>query len=333
MGHSSEEHASNHDHLHRGCNHDHGSHHHAHGGHGHHGHSHAQETLGSAFAIGISLNILFVLFEAVFGFLSGSLALLADAGHNLGDVLSLAMVWGAIWLSQKKPTQYRTYGYARSSIYTSLLNAILLLIAIGVIAWEAIERFRDPAPIDSGTVLWVALLGIVINGATALLFLRGKDHDINIRGAYLHMAADAGVSLGVVIAALLMGWTGWLWLDPAVSLMIVVVIAWGTFGLFRESVDMAMDAVPNAIDLPAVRAYLLQQDDVVDVHDLHIWPLSTTSVALTAHVVRSTNVVDDAWHQKVSAGLKEKFGIDHPTVQLETLGGADLCRLAPDRVV
>lgn len=321
--------------------HNHNHHDHsAHGssGHGHShstasGHSHAPAVFDKAFAVGISLNLGFVFIEFFYGFISNSLALMADAGHNLSDVLSLALAWAATWLARRKPSKARTYGFGRSSILASLINAFLLLIAIGAIGWEAIIRFSNPVPIESGTVIWVAALGILINSATAFMFMRGKDGDINIKGAYLHMVADAAVSLGVVIAAVVLGYTGWLWIDPMISLVIVVVIAVGTFSLLKESADMALDAVPRSIDLEKVEEHLKSIPGVTAIHDLHVLPLSTTSIALTAHLVKPDGETNDKWLHEIAEGLHEEFGIDHPTIQIERGGNDEECKLAPDTVI
>lgn len=302
------------------------------GGHDHgHGHAHAPASFDRAFAIGVGLNITFVVIEAVYGVLANSLALLADAGHNLSDVAGLLLAWGAAWLGRRKPTAQRTYGYGRTSILAALANAVLLLVAIGAIAWEAVRRFGSPQPVEGGTVMIVAAIGIGINAATALLFMRGRKSDINIRGAFLHMAADAGVSAGVVLAGLAIVYTGWLWLDPVVSLVIVAVIALGTWGLLRDSVAMAIDSVPVGIARDDVEAHLQDLPGVTGVHDLHIWPLSTTATALTVHLVRDSDQVDDVFTAKVATELKARFGISHATVQLET--GDVPCHLEPDHVV
>lgn len=312
--------------------HDHHDHDHGLPGHAHgHGHSHAPASFDRAFAIGVGLNIAFVTIEAVFGVLSNSLALLADAGHNLSDVAGLLLAWAAAWLGRRRPTARRTYGFGRTSILAALANAGLLLVAIGAIAWEAIRRFESPQPVEGGTVMAVAAVGIVINGATAMLFMRGRKSDINVRGAFLHMAADAAVSAGVVVAGLVILNTGWLWLDPVVSLVIVAVIALGTWGLLKDSVALAIDTVPAGIDRDEVEAHLRSLPTVTDVHDLHIWPLSTTSTALTAHLVRESDQVDDVLTAKISADMKARFGIAHVTVQFET--GAIACHLEPDHVV
>ncbi|MBS0528831.1 MAG: cation transporter [Proteobacteria bacterium] len=315
-------------HDHRG--HDHGGHGHA--GHGHGGHSHAPANFGRAFAIGIGLNAAFVLIEAGYGFVSNSTALLADAGHNLSDVLGLLVAWIAAVLSQRPPTPRLTYGLRNTSILAALLNAILLLIASGAILLEAIQRLLHPEPIASLTVIVVAAIGIVINGGTAWLFASGRKTDLNIRGAYLHMMADAGLSLGVVIAAAVIMMTGWLWLDPAMSLVIVAVIIWGTWGLLRESTAMSLAAVPSMIDPGAVRAFLATRPGVVSVHDLHIWPLSTTETALTAHLVTPAGNPGDAFLTETCHELHDRFGIGHATLQIETSGDIH-CTLAPDHVV
>lgn len=309
--------------------HNHTEHNHAHRA----GHSHAPAVFDKAFIVGISLNLTFVIIEFFYGYISNSLALMADAGHNLSDVLSLALAWAATWLTRRKPSKFRTYGFSRSSILASLLNAVLLLLAIGAIGWEAIIRFSNPVPVESNIVMWVAAIGIFINSATAFMFMKGKEGDINIKGAYLHMLADAAVSLGVVIAAIVMSYTSWLWIDPVISLVIVVVIAVSTYGLLKESVDMAMDAVPRSIDLEKVEEHLKSLEGVTAVHDLHVWPLSTTTIALTAHIVRPLGEMTDEWIQEIAEGLHEEFGIDHPTIQIERGGTDGECKLAPDTVI
>ena len=308
--------------------HDH-SHDHGHS-HGHAGHSHAPASFGAAFAIGVSLNTVFVIAELVFGYAAHSLALISDAVHNLSDVMSLLLAWGALWLSGRRPTDRHTYGYRRASILAALINAGLLLLVVGGIAVEAFDRLRAPGEVASTTVMWVAALGIAINGATALLFMRGRDSDLNIRGAYLHMAADAAVSFGVVVAALVTIWTGWLWVDPAVSLVIAVVVLVGSWELARDSVNLALDAVPRDIQLPEVRDYLASLEGVSEVHDLHVWAMSTNETALTAHLVRP-GATDDAFLHRVCAELSRRFNIQHPTLQIETDGCA--CKLAPADVV
>ncbi len=288
--------------------------------HSHHDHSHAPARFDRAFALGIALNLLFVAIEAIYGVASGSLALLADAGHNLSDVLGLFLAWGATFLARKSATTRRTYGFRRSSILASLFNAVLLLVAVGGIAWEALRRFAHPAPVAETTVMIVASIGIVINTATALLFAAGRKDDLNLRGAFLHMAADAGVSAGVVAAALLIRFFGWLWLDPLVSLFIAGVVLWGTWGLLRESLDLALDAVPPGIDAGEVGAYLRALNGVQGVHDLHIWAMSTTETALTAHIVMEweNGAAQDEFLQRVALELHDQFGIEHPTLQIES---------------
>lgn len=300
------------------------------GHHHHHGHDHGVPSHDRAFAIGIALNLVYVVVEAAFGLISGSLALLADAGHNLSDVLGLALAWGAAWLSRRQPTARRTYGFRRSSILAALANAMLLLVAVGAIAWEALRRLHAPEPVDTGIVLWVAALGVVVNVGTALLFMRGRDRDLNVRGAFLHMVADAAVTVGVIGAALLIAATGWLWLDPAVSLIIGAVILAGTWGLLRDSVDLALDAVPRGIDPAAVETFLREQPGVAEVHDLHIWAMSTTETALTAHLVRPDAVPDDGFLASLRDALHHRFEIGHATIQVEA--GAP-CPQAPAHVV
>lgn len=306
--------------------------HHAHA-HAHdHVHGHAPGDFGRAFAIAVVLNGTFVLAEAAAGIWSGSLALLADAGHNLSDVLALLLAWGAAALARRAPTARRTYGLRKATILASLTNAVLLLIAVGAIASEAVRRFSEPAPVATGVVMATAALGVVLNTATALLFLRGRDADLNVRGAFLHMAADAAVSLAVVAGALGMAATGWLWLDPALSLAIVAVIVVGTWTLLRDSVDLALDAAPRGVDVPAVQAYLRGLPGVVEVHDLHVWAMSTTETALTAHLIRPANPDGDGFLHAACEGLQARFAIGHATLQVET-GDDPACRLAPAHVV
>ena len=308
------------------CSHPH-THSHAHD-HGH-GHGHAPRNFNRAFAIGVGLNLGFVIIEALFGLMANSLALLADAGHNLSDVLGLLLAWGASVLVQKTPTARHTYGLRRSSVLAALFNALFLLVAVAAIAWEALVRLSNPEPISSVTVIVVATIGIAINGYTAWLFMSGKDGDVNIRGAYLHMAADAAISLGVVLAAIAMLATGWLWLDPLVSIAISIVIAIGTWGLLRESVNLALDAVPGQIDPAKVQAFLQGQAGISEVHDLHIWAMSTTEVALTVHLVKTDGQLDDALLAGINHELLEQFGIQHTTIQLEAGHAGFPCRQAP----
>ncbi|HWL84100.1 MAG TPA: cation diffusion facilitator family transporter [Roseomonas sp.] len=306
-----------------------GGHSHAHGS----GHAHVPADFGRAFAIGVALNLGYVILEGVFGILSGSLALLADAGHNLSDVLGLLLAWGAHRLSQRGPTRRRTYGYKASSTLAALANAVLLLVAVGAIGWEAVRRLAEPAPVASGTVLWVAAVGVVVNAGTAWLFMSGRKGDLNVRGAFLHMAADAGVTVGVILAALAIRWTGWLWLDPAVSLAIAAVILVGTWGLLRDSVNLAMAAVPPGIDPDEAKAWLAGLPGVMEVHDLHIWAMGTSETALTAHLVRADSRADPDLLHRIQHEARERFGIAHPTVQLETPDAARACALRPDHVV
>ena len=314
----------------------HARHHHVHDDHDHHGHSHsghvhAPVSFGRAFAIGIALNATFVIIEAAYGFLSNSTALLADAGHILSDVLGLLVAWIAAVLSRRPPTARLTYGLRNTSILAALLNAILLLIASGAILLEAIQRLLHPEPIASTTVIVVAAIGIFINGFTAWLFSSGKD-DINIRGAYLHMMADAALSFGVVLTGIGIMMTGRLWLDPAFSLLIVVVIVWGTWGLLRESTAMSLAAVPSVIDPASVRAYLCSLPGVASIHDLHIWPMSTTETALTAHLVTPAGNPGDVFLVETCHQLNHRFKIGHATLQIET--SADVhCSLKPDHVI
>jgi len=286
-----------------------------------------------AFAIGVILNAGFVLVEWTFGVLANSLALIADASHNLGDVLGLLLAWGAASLARRRPSPRFTYGLRSSTILAALANAALLLVITGGIAWEAILRFRNPASIDAPVVIWVAALGILVNTATALLFLSGRKRDLNLRGAYLHMAADAAVSLGVVVAGLLTLATGWIWLDPVVSLAIVAVILAGTWGLLRDATRLALHAVPEGVDPADVRRFLERQPGVEEVHDLHIWGMSTTETALTAHLVMPGGFPGDAVIAELADRMDRDFGIAHATLQVETGSGTQPCALAPDHVV
>jgi cobalt-zinc-cadmium efflux system protein len=309
---------------------------HGHGAHDHHhhdhGHAHAPAALDRAFAIGTALNLGFVVAEFVFGFLAHSLALIADAAHNFSDVIGLLLAWAATWLARRGPTEKHTYGFRRASIYAALANAALLFVAVGGIVIEALRRLADPEPVASLTVIVVAAIGIVINTMTALLFVRGQ-HDLNVRGAFLHMAADAVVSAGVVAAALAIMATGWQWLDRVASLAIAAVILVGTWSLAREAADLSMDAVPAGVDRAAVQTYLSGLDGVSDVHDLHIWAMSTTETALTAHLVRPGAGVDDRFLADVCMELSQRFGIGHATLQIESGDPAHPCRLAPQDVV
>jgi cobalt-zinc-cadmium efflux system protein len=290
-----------------------------------HDHHHRFMNYDRAFAFGAALNVGFVIVEAAYGIMAGSLALLADAGHNLSDVLGLLLAWGANYLMRRKPTERRTYGWRKSSILAALINAVILLFALGGIAWEAIRRFSAPVPTAGKTIIFVALVGVLINTATALLFLSGRKSDLNIRGAFLHMVADAGVSAGVVIAGIAILFTGRLWIDPAISLVITGIILFGTWGLFRDAFNMALDAVPRNIDPEAVRAYLLGLPGVIAVHDMHIWAMSTTETALTVHLVKPDPKDDDALIEKASNELHDQFAIDHITLQWERQPSTNQC--------
>jgi cobalt-zinc-cadmium efflux system protein len=299
----------------------------------HHCHDHAPQDGGWAFAIGVGLNAAFVLIEGAFGLYAGSLALLADAGHNLSDVLGLLLAWGASVLARRRPSGRQTYGLRRSSIMAALVNGLLLFIAVGAIAWEAIGRFWRPEPVAPITVIVVAAIGVVVNTLTALLFMAGRKDDLNIRGAFLHMAADAAVSLGVVVGGILIIRTGWLWIDPGLSLIIAAVIAYSTWDLLWQALELSLDSVPRGINPEEVRGYLANQPGVADVHDLHIWGLSTTETALTVHLVKPAATADDDWLHALTHELHDRFGIMHSTIQIETGQGEQSCRLAPDDVV
>jgi cobalt-zinc-cadmium efflux system protein len=301
-------------------------HDHHHGGH----HHHPPADPTRAFALAAAINVAFVGFEAIAGLVTGSLALLADAGHNLSDVLGLLLAWAAAALAKTPAAGRRTYGLRKGTILASVGNAGLLLVAVGAITWEAVRRFGDPQPIATEPVMVVAGVGVVINTVTALMFMRSRKQDLNARGAFLHLAADAAISAGVVVAALAIGMTGLYWIDPLVSLIIVAVIVAGTWELLRESLDLALDAAPRGIDPARVRGWLEELPGVTEVHDLHIWAMSTTETALTAHLIRPECDDPDAFLHDACAGLAERFGIGHSTLQVETGG---VCRLAPADVV
>jgi cobalt-zinc-cadmium efflux system protein len=282
-----------------------------------HSHNHTNQTAyGKAFAIGIALNIVFVAIEVIYGLIANSSALLADAGHNTSDVLSLIFAWMAARLATMKPKGKYTYGLRKTTILVSILNALLLFVAVGLIAWDAIGKFSNPEPVAGSKVMLVAGIGVVINTITALLFMKGQKDDLNIKGAFLHMAADAGVSLGVVVAGLLIKLTGRLWIDPVASCGIIVVILWGTWKLFTDSIDLALDAVPKQINIEKVRNYLLAKKGVSDVHDLHIWAMSTTQIALTVHLIMPDGQKDE-FITELQNELSHKFGIGHTTFQIE----------------
>jgi cobalt-zinc-cadmium efflux system protein len=292
-----------------------------------HEHSHETSNYSRSFAIGVILNVVFVVIEVAYGILAHSMALIADAGHNLSDVLSLLLAWGASALAAKAANSKRTYGFRKATVMASLTSAILLLVALGGITWESVGRFFSPVPVKGMTVLVVAGIGVVINTATALLFVKGQKHDLNIRGAFLHMAADAGVSLGVVVAGTLIMLRGWLWIDPVVSLIIVLVIFIGTWGLFRDSMDYAMDAVPKNIDIEEIKQYLTSYKNVERIHDLHVWPLSTKEVALTVHIVVYDEILNNDFLLEIQNHLHDNFGIEHATIQVESAKDENICLL------
>ena len=284
---------------------------------GHHHHHVAPNNQGRIFALAIILNTVFVVIEFSYGFIANSTALVADASHNISDVLSLLLAWSAILLTRKQPSQRYTYGLRSTTILAALANAMLLLVVSGGIAWEAIHRFSQPPAVDSLTVSVVAAVGIVINGLSAWLFMKGSKKDLNIRGAYLHMAADTAVSLAVVIAGVAIFYTGWYWLDPVISLVIVIVILVGTWGLLLDSLKLALNAVPEGIDVPAIHEYLNQLSGVTDIHDLHIWGLSTTETALTVHLVMPGGHPGDAFMDDIVQTLNEHYSVHHSTLQIE----------------
>ena len=305
-----------------------------HGHNHHHGHDHENgpQDFRLAFAVGTGLNIALVGLQAAYGVIGHSVALLADAGHNLGDVFGLLLAWGASAAARRAPSSRYTYGLRSSSILAALANAIILLIAVGAIALEALQRFGSPEPVAAKAVMIVAAIGILVNGGTALLFMRGRERDLNIRGAFLHMAADAAISLGVLVSGFLILRTGWMWLDPLVSLIISAIIVRGTWGLLRHSFDLALQAVPPGIDPAQVRERLERLDGVERIHDLHIWAMSTTETALTCHLVMPAGHPGDAFIARAAASLHKEFGIEHTTLQIEC-GDAGTCALAPDHVV
>jgi len=269
------------------------------------------------FGIGVLLNLIYVIIEASYGFLSGSLALIADAGHNLSDVLSLLIAWGAVFLANKSATEHKTYGFRKATIMASLFSSILLILALGGIAWESIQRLWQPQPIMATTVIIVASIGVIINTATALLFIKDRKHDLNIRAAFLHMAADAAISLGVVIAGILLLFTDWTWIDPLISLFIVASVLLGTWPLLRESINLSLDAVPPNIKLSKLKAYLSQLNGVRQYHDLHVWPLSTTEIALSVHLIVDQEQLSKDFLHHTQCQLEDNFSINHVTIQLE----------------
>ena len=295
---------------------------------GHAHHSRGYTDFSRAFAIGVALNAAYVVAQIVFGIAAHSLALLADAGHNFGDVLGLVLAWCAIYLGKTRATDRRTYGLGRSSILAALANAILLMVAVGGITWEAIRRFSNPGAVSGLTVMIVAALGIVINGVTAMFLLGGDKRDLNIKGAFLHMVADAAVSAGVLVTGVVILFTAWHWIDPVASLVINSVIVWGTWGLLRRSLSMALDLVPENVDAVAVRRFLETQKGVTAVHDLHIWPLTTTRTALTVHLEMPDGSAGDAFLHQLCERLQDQFDIEHSTIQIEQ--NAEACSLAPE---
>ena len=318
--HTHHDHHDHHDHA----EHDHGSHHHG------HVHSHGDPTTqGKAFAIAIALNALFVVVELVYGYLAHSTALMADAGHNLSDVLGLGLAWGAAAISSTTPNSRFTYGLRGSSTLVALANAAFLLISCGAIGLESVQRFWTTPAIDTTTVIVVALVGILVNGFSALLFMKGNKDDMNIRGAYLHMAADAGMALGVVGSAAVIRFTGWNWLDPVTSIVIVLLIIRGTWGLLRESLRLALHAVPQSIRVDGIEAYLRGLAGVTDIHDLHIWGMSTTESALTVHLVVPAGYPGDEYVDNITAKLKESYSIQHATIQVEQGTTHHACSLHP----
>jgi len=298
-----------------------------------HSHAHARLDYGRAFAIGITLNLVYVVAEAAAGLISGSLALLADAGHNLGDVLSLSLAWGAAVLSRRRPSGRFTYGLRSSSILAALANAIILLVVTGGIAWEALGRLSRPVSVAATIVIWVAAAGILVNGVTALLFASGNRRDLNLKSVFLHMAADTLVTASVVAAGIAIALTGWLWLDPAVSLFVSAVIVFGTWGLMKSAIGLALDAVPEGVDAAAVRAHLLDIRGVKGLHDLHIWGMSTTETALTCHLVMPDGHPGDAMLNGIAEQLHHRFGIHHATIQIELADTEEACLLTPEHVV
>jgi cobalt-zinc-cadmium efflux system protein len=308
----------NHDHEYSDHDHDH-AHDHAHAGHGHHGHAHGltADRINLRMGVAVALNLCFVVLEGSFGFMSNSVALIADAGHNLGDVLGLLCAWAAIHLARRPPGGQFTYGLGRSSVLAALTNAVLLLVACGAIAWEALGRIMAPPPVAGATVMGVAAVGIVLNGSSAWLLHGGSHDDLSRRSAFIHMLGDAAVAAGVLISGGLIVLTHWNWLDPVVSLAIVGVILVSTWGLLRDSIHLSLDGVPAGVNSSAVMTFLEGQRGVTDVHDLHIWALSTTSVALTAHLVVPDRDAEDALLGSLTPFLKKRFRIDHATLQIE----------------
>jgi len=304
------------------------------------GHEHEHRHFGAArthsarvFGIGVALNLGLVGVQVAYGVASHSMALVADAGHNLGDVLGLGLASAAALLAQRKPTKHRTYGYRRLTVFAALANAILLVLATGAVMWESVRRLRSPEVVDAKTVIWVALAGAVVNGVSALLFFDGRGEDLNVRAAFAHLVGDAAISLGVVGASLVVLRTGWLWVDSAAAIVVSVLILASTWSLLRSSLNLVLDAVPEGIDIDAVRAFLQQRPNVREVHDLHVWAMSTTETALTAHLVMPTSLCGPTFLSGTCRELHERFGIEHATLQVDPAEAPDPCKLAPDEIV
>ena len=315
-----DDHAHDHDHDHDDHDHDHDDH--AHGDHGHHHghghHHHGPADLGDKrYLIGIGLNLAIVVAQAVAGVIGHSTALLADASHNMSDVLGLALAGGAVWLAKRPGGTQRTYGFGKATVFAALINGLLLVFASGAIVWEAVHRFQNPEPVNAGLVMATAGVGVVVNGLTAWMFMRGRETDANVRGAFLHMAGDALISVGVIVAGALVMLTGVTWIDPLASILIVLVILWGTWGLLRDALDMALDAAPRSVDLNKLRAFLCAQPGVADVHDLHVWSMGASSCAMTAHLVMPEVGDNDAFLKGLCRQIDRKFDIDHATFQIE----------------
>ncbi len=301
--------------------------------HEHSHNCHQPVDFGNAFKVGIALNVVFVLIEAVCGFLFHSVSLLADAGHNLSDVFGLLLAYVGFRLATVKPSARFTYGLGSSTILAATLNGAILLLVVGGIAWEAIGRFNDPTDVYGSGIIWVAAIGVIINTGTAMLFFRGRSHDLNIKGAFLHMMADAIVSLGVVVAGTIIMWKGWMWIDPFVSLMIATVILYSTWELFRDSLMLLSHGVPKGVDVNKVRRFLAELPGVEAVHDLHIWALSTTKTAMTVHLVKPEIGDADQLLAKIANTMQDEFGVDHCTVQIELNPDKLGCKLVPDEEV
>ena len=304
-----------------------------HDDHGSHGHAHAPVSFGKAFAIGLALNLSFVVVEWILGASANSLALMADAAHNLGDALALLLAWMATGLAKRAPSARFTYGLRGSSILAALLNAAALMLLTGGLGWEAIRRLSNPAPVEGSVVIWVALVGVAVNGVTAWLFMQGGKKDLNMRGVYLHMAGDAAVSLAVAVAGAVVLFTGWFWLDPALTLVVSAAILWSSWGLLRQSLGLALQAVPEGIEQPAVRACLASLPGVAEVHDVHVWAMSTSENAMTAHLVVPGRHPGDEFLRSAAALLEKRFGIHHATLQIEIADTIESCAFAPDHVV